>query len=290
VIGFDTPMSADHGWGSYRLQIFADQAEAVKSRLRSTAGAMLTVQSSEEFFQTYLGIDVRKPLEPFDWLSISEQKLLTLTSGPLFHDEIDLEELRKQFSYYPRDVWLYQLASVWTRIGQEEHLVGRAGFVGDELGAKIIAARLVRDAMRLCFLMERQYAPYPKWLGSAFNRLAAAEEFNPMLNQVLNAKGWKERDRALAGVYEALARKHNRLQITPPRPEITAPFFDRPFSAIEVQGCFAESIRLKIEEPRLRRLDPIGGIDIFSDSTDLVSHVCWREKVKSLLSSSTSCE
>jgi hypothetical protein len=35
--------------------------------------------------------------------------------------------------------------------------MGRAGYVGDELGAALIGSRLVRDMMRLCFLMERQY-------------------------------------------------------------------------------------------------------------------------------------
>jgi hypothetical protein len=34
----------------------------------------------------------------------------------------------------------------WNRIGQEEHLMGRADR-GDEIGSAIIAARLVRDLM-----------------------------------------------------------------------------------------------------------------------------------------------
>jgi hypothetical protein len=44
----------------------------------------------------------------------------------------------------------------------------RAGFVGDELGSALIGSRLVRDIMNLCFLLEKQYAPYPKWFGTAF--------------------------------------------------------------------------------------------------------------------------
>jgi hypothetical protein len=35
----------------------------------------------------------------------------------------------------------------------------RAGLAGDELGSAVIAARLVRDCMSLCFLMEWQCAP-----------------------------------------------------------------------------------------------------------------------------------
>src|ERR687893_36730 len=69
----------------------------------------------------------------------------------VFHDEAGLGEIRGRFSYYPRDVWLYLLAAGWERVGQEEHLMGRAGIAGDELGSAIIAARLARDLMRLGF-------------------------------------------------------------------------------------------------------------------------------------------
>ena len=65
------------------------------------------------------------------------------------------------------------LAAQWTWVAQEEAFVGRAVEVGDELGSRVMAARVVRELMRLCFLLERAYAPYSKWLGSAFARLDA---------------------------------------------------------------------------------------------------------------------
>ena len=70
---------------------------------------------------------------------------------------------------------------VLDRLNQEEHLMGRAGMVGDEIGSAVIGARLVRDLMHLCFLMERKYAPYPKWFGTAFARLACEAELCPVL-------------------------------------------------------------------------------------------------------------
>jgi Domain of unknown function (DUF4037) len=63
------------------------------------------------------------------------------------------------------------LAGQWRRIAQEEHFPGRADEVGDDLGRRVLVARLARDVMRLCFLLERRYAPYSKWLGTAFARL-----------------------------------------------------------------------------------------------------------------------
>jgi hypothetical protein len=47
---------------------------------------------------------------------------------------------------------------------------GRCAEVGDELGSRVVAARLVREVMHLAFLLEQQYLPYSKWLGTAFAR------------------------------------------------------------------------------------------------------------------------
>jgi hypothetical protein len=41
-------------------------------------------------------------------------------------------------------------------------------------GSAVVAARLVRDLMRLALLLHRRYPPYGKWLGSAFAALPAA--------------------------------------------------------------------------------------------------------------------
>ena len=56
-----------------------------------------------------------------------------MTGGDVFHDESGLADLRERFAYFPKDVWLYLLASGWMRISQEEHLMGRAGYRGDEI-------------------------------------------------------------------------------------------------------------------------------------------------------------
>ena len=47
----------------------------------------------------------------------------------------------------------------------------------------MVAARLVRDLMRLSFLLERRYAPYSKWLGSAFAKLDSHAEIGTALER-----------------------------------------------------------------------------------------------------------
>lgn len=321
VLGFDTEMSADHGWGP-RIDLFLKEEdfdaardtvhEALRHKLPHTfrgyptsftepdpndngtqhleargAGPVnhkVELMTPRGFFLDYLAFDIEQEIEPADWLTFPEQKLRTINAGGLFHDEIGLEELRQKFSYYPRDVWLYQLASAWARVGQEEHLMGRAGFVGDEIGSALIGARLVRDLMRLCFLLERTFAPYPKWFGTAFKQLSCAAALSPHLSAALAARKWPERESHLCAAYRVVAEMHNKLEITDPLPTEPRDFFGRPFRVIELHG-FARRILERIEDERVRRIAarrPIGGVDLFSDSTDLVSHAEWRATLRKL--------
>ena len=78
--------------------------------------------------------------------------------------------------------------------------------------------RLVRDLMRLGFLMERTYAPYPKWFGRAFRALDIADRLLPPLESALDAADWPQREAALAEAYEVAAERQNTLSICPPLP------------------------------------------------------------------------
>ena len=89
--------------------------------------------------------------------------------------------------------------------------------------------------------MERQYAPYPKWFGSAFRQLPCAGELSPVLWRALQAATWQAREEALCEAYEWLARRHNRLAITEPLPETVSPYYSRPFRVIHGDR-FADAI------------------------------------------------
>ncbi len=323
VLGFDDGTSTDHHWGP-RVQLFVGEAdrpsaEAIKAALarhlpyeflgyptsftepnlsdngtqhlqRVTGGPVkhrVEVRTARDFLQHYLGFDVEQPLEAADWLTFSEQRLRTVTAGPLFHDDVGLGQVRARLVYYPRDVWLYVLAAGWARIGQEEHLMGRAGVVGDEVGSALIGARLVRDVMRLWFMMARTYAPYPKWFGTAFKLLPGAGELWPVLQGALRAEAWPQRERHLVTAYEALAARHNALTLTEPRPEHAAAFHGRPFQVIDGQA-FANALVRQIEDPAVKAMAArplIGGIDLLSDNTDFVSDPFWRVRARPLYQS-----
>src|SRR6185369_1804239 len=119
-------------------------------------------------------------LSGLQWLGFPEQRLLAFTAGAVFDDGPGhLTGARDRLAYFPRAIWLYRIACQWRRIAEEQAFVGRAGQVGDDLGSRVVAGRLVRDVMRMGFLLERRYAPYAKWFGTAFARMPISEALSP---------------------------------------------------------------------------------------------------------------
>jgi len=290
VLGFDTPRSTDHGWGPH-LQVFVAPPdiepvrELLDERLPDLFGGWpvrygwdavpvahhVEVAERAEWFHRRLGFDPCGPIATADWLSAPSQILLELTSGAVFHDEeCELARGREALAWYPRDVWLWLLACQWRRIAQEEAFVGRAAEVADELGSRVVAARLCRDVMRLCFLLARRYAPYSKWLGTAFGRLDAAAELAPPLEHVLAAGDLAAREAALGQAYEAVARRHNALGLTEPQEPAVRLFYDRPYLVLGADR-FVEACLARIEDEWLRALPAVGAVDQFADSTDVLS-------------------
>jgi hypothetical protein len=319
VLGYDTPMSSDHHWGP-RLLLFLSAADhtrhaaALDAALRDHLPTLFAGYSTHfsppnpddngvqllvplehgpvnhrveittltAFCASVLAFDPARDPDPLDWLTFPTQSLLELTAGAVYHDEVGLNSLRARFAYYPDAVWRYLLAAGWTRIGQEEPFVGRTGDVGDEIGSQVIAARLVRDVMRLCFLIERRYAPYPKWFGTAFARLDCAAALLPPLQAALRAESWRERERALGTAYEGVAALHNALRLTDPLPAQVSPFHGRPFNVIHGER-FAAALKATIHDELLRRIPfDIGAVDQWSDSTDLLAARSLRERLRLL--------
>jgi hypothetical protein len=323
VLGFDTEMSMDHAW-SPRMQIFVDEhelnfASRIDAMLTTNLpthfrGFPLGVRLSDEepgvffmdenakpgkvnhkvvitslrdFVQRELNWDINGILEPADWLTFPSQVLRVITGGRVFFDNLgDLNSLRQRLAFYPRDIWIYLLACGWDRIGQEQPLMQRAGYVGDELGSVIMSSRLVRDIMSLCFLMERQYAPYPKWFGTAFKGLQCASDFTLPLWRAQISTTWQARAQALGEACEILAGKHNALGLTQPLHTSLSSFHGRPFQVIQAEK-FCEALMSEISEKEMVRIakkGPLGSLDQFSDNTILRSDPQWRQALKNLYS------
>lgn len=308
VLGFDTPQSMDHDWGP-RLMLFLGEADheahhheidrALRQELpveihgyptnfgrhENGTTVMAATESGpvhhgvifltvQRFFKSVLGFDPAGEIRAVDWVSVPEHRLRMLTAGRVFHDGLgQLAPIRARLHYYPDDIWFYLLAAQWRRIAQEEAFMGRCGQVGDDLGSRLVAARLVRDLMRLCFLMERRYAPFVKWFGTAFAQLDCAGNLGPTFTRVLEADSWQARQAHMATAYQSVAEMHNALGITAPLTAAVSPYHGRPFLVIHADR-FVEAIRGQIRSESVLALpEHLGSIDQFVDATDALRYL-----------------
>ncbi len=285
VLGYDTAQSTDHGWGPRLLVVVADEdvvavREAVDEGLPEVFQGWpvrygwddvdvqhhVHVTGLRRWLLDTLGVDPRDGMSVVDWLVVPQQRLLGLTRGAVYDDQIgDLTLVRDLVEWYPRDLWLWLLASQWDRLGQEEAFVGRAEQVGDHLGSRVVAGRQVRELMRLCLLLARRYAPYGKWLGTAFAGLPDDDGLGAALAAALDASRYDERERALATAYELTARRHNASGLTREVDPTPRRYHARPFSVLMAQR-FVDATVEAIDDETLRRRPPIGSVDQLVDS------------------------
>jgi hypothetical protein len=299
VLGLDTERSTDHNWGP-RLQLFlADArdrarvrellADRLPDRVRGwptrfvadpgDPGARLLdhtgspegrhgveVADLSAWCADWLGFDPAAGVRTADWLATPTQRLASVVGGAVFHDPVgDLTRVRRDLSWYPDDVWRYVLACQWRRVAQEEPFVGRCAEAGDHLGARVVAARLVRDLMVLALLLERRYPPYAKWLGSAFARLPGAGELGPLLVRAAAAD-----TRALARASALLAARQNDTGLAARLDTRPRPFHSRPYPVLDA-GRFTSALLDRVRDPVLRGRPPVGAVDQFVDSTDALT-------------------
>ncbi|MFE9646183.1 DUF4037 domain-containing protein [Streptomyces sp. NPDC006365] len=235
----------------------------------------VSVDGLQPWLAAQLGVDVLATAEltVHDWLSIPQQRLVEVTWGAVFHDGLGtLDAVRRRLAWYPDQVWRHLLACQWQRLSQEEAFVGRCAEVGDELGSAVVAARLVRDLMRLCLLLSRTYAPYSKWLGSAFARLPVAADLTPSLRGALAATEYADRERHLCDAYEKVATLQNASGLTDPVEPTCRRYHSRPFLVLHAER-FAQALSRTVTDPELRSRPLIGGVDQWADSTDFLGLV-----------------
>ncbi len=273
VLGLDDEMSRDHDWG-LRLTVIvsAEMRESVHGLLcrelpevfdglptrfaftgqgDSTLG--VDVETASSFTRSRLGLDPREEMRPLDWLTLTGQAVLEVVAGPLFHDSTgDITEIRKRLEWYPDDVWRYVVACDWARLAEEMPLMGRAGDRGDDLGSRVIAARLVDIAMHLGLLLERQWAPYAKWRGILFARIPAMEPVSRALRATLRAETWRERQTCLAAALDELQSVQRAPRAPSPRDRPRVPFHDRPY--LHPDDRVIEDLLGTISDPAVRNL------------------------------------
>lgn len=291
VLGLDDPVSRDHDWGlRLNLLVSADIAAQVDAYLEETLPESfeglptrftttfdphrrhrVQVQDVASFVHSRTGVDLRYPLSTDDWLMLTGQAVLEVTAGPVFVDSDGaLTDARAALDWYPDDVWKYVIAADWARLAQELPFVGRTAERGDDLGSRVITARLVEVVMHLAHLIDRRWPPYAKWLGTSLTRLPRAPVVAAPLSRTLTSTHWRSRE---DGLVEAL-RTLSRLQADAGLPTVDDPverFWDRPYRAVreEVVTVLEESI----DDPAVRALPRgIGSAEQWSHNVGVLTN------------------
>lgn len=290
VLGYDTQRSMDHGWGP-RLHVFVDayQVDHVTTAVEQGLPAEylghpvrfgwdtqepihhITVTTADAWLEEHLGVLNGRHLSLQDWLVTPQQKLLGVVGGQVYADDGRLQVVRDELRWYPDDLWRWMIACQWSRIAEEESFVQRTSEVGDELGSRIVAARLTRDLMRLVLLMERTYAPYTKWLGTAFAQLGHPDGLDRDLEDTLKAGTFAEREGALTSAYRKAAIRFNALRLTQPVEVEPQQYHERPAIVLGADR-FVQACLQAVKDQQVRELGLVGAIDQFADNTEVLSN------------------
>ncbi len=292
VLGLDDGMSRDHDWGC-RLTLLVDEdardqvpriSQILEDRLPEQFGELpvrfpvtwdssvshkVEVATVADFAASRLGVDPTRGLSVPDWLSLTGQSVLEVTAGPVFTDRTrTLAPVRALLAWYPPDVERYVLAAGWQRLCQLLPMMGRTAETGDELGSRLLSARLAEDLVCLAFALSRRWAPYAKWRGTVFRSLPIAARL-PSLLEATTAPRWRDRENALAAACEALLVVQRERGHPAPATAVI-PFFGRPYRAVD--RAVPEGLLASITDPGIARLPPmVGSIEQWADSTDILS-------------------
>ena len=291
VLGLDDVMSRDHDWGlrlnllvpreavddvdSYLAEHLPAEYLGLPTRFATTWDPVVRhrveVETARDLAVSRLGVDPTRDLDPGAWLSVTGQSVLEVTGGEVFADDSgELDRLRRRLAWYPDDVWRHVVAVDWTRLGQELPFVGRTAERGDDLGSRVIAARLVDVAMHLGHLLERRWPPYAKWVGSSFRSLPRAGSAQRPLTEALSAAGWRDREAGLVRGIRIL-NEVQRDSGLPALDDPVEPFWDRPYAG--VSSDVVPALEASISDPLVRALPRgVGSAEQWSHNVDVLVH------------------
>jgi len=293
VLGLDDEMSRDHDWGC-RLTLLVDgsdrdavpqisgllERELPESyrgfpvRFPVTWNPSVThkveVATVAGFAASRLGIDPTAGLSVLDWLVLTGQSVLELTAGPVFTDRTAaLAQVRAMLRWYPPDIERYVLAAGWQRLSQHMPMVGRTAERGDELGSRLLSARLAEDLMWLAFALSRQWPPYAKWRGSAFQALPVAADLGGPLAAAATAPDWRDRESGIADACEVLLNAQRARGLPAPASAVTR-FWDRPYRTVD--QAVQEALLTGITDPQVTGLPAgVGSIEQWTGSVDVLA-------------------
>jgi hypothetical protein len=268
AIGADDHLSADHGWGP-TVEVYLDDEYAIDdgslvalidssapaefrgTRRRGGHDSAITLRRTSDYIERVFGC---VPESPREWLCCSsraeeiESALFFLRHGSLVHDGSGrLTAARARYHYYPDDIHKLRLAACFYDIAHygEYNFVWRLVDRDDVIAMQIALAQFSQAVLRLHFYLERDFAPYWKWLPHEF----VVRGYAPSIHAQLLGLPRLRPTQQSAVIQEICARLRDRLDLeevissNTPNPHGIPWFF-----------LFREQILETISDPEIRAL------------------------------------
>lgn len=299
VLGFDTKTSMDHNWGP-RLQLFVnnrnlipelnnyfslelpffyknfpvnfskagyDGAIRMETTDRKPINHLIEITIFEDYLKGRYSINKTNNFTYKDWLNFTDQNLIEITSGLVFHDGLKkVNNTREELKFYPLDIFKLRIAVLWNYIWNKEAFIGRSIALNDYIGLKINTSRIINYLMKILFYLENKYIPYSKWFGYSFKQLSVYADINGIIINLLEENIPEKIETGICILYEKVIEKHNENKGLPHLENKTRYFFNRPYKVIFAENIVDELLK-SIENEEIKKIDlKKYGYDIIIDA------------------------
>ncbi len=123
------------------------------------------------------------------------------------------------------------------------------------------------------------YAPYSKWFGTAFNKLAIDENIKTKINAALKANDLTERENNLVESQALVADLHNASGLTVKVDYSVESYFGRDIKVIFADKFVDETIE-KLKGTSLENIPLIGTMSQFGGLSDFADEKVYYEQIK----------
>ena len=207
--GFDDLISRDHDWGpSFCIwipdsdySVFGQELEAAYDELPTDFRGMSFGYRREQargrrgfipingFYQQFLRRS-DAPTTNMDWLRLPENYLAVATNGKVFEDNLgQFTAVREALlAYYPESVRRKKIASnllTMAQTGQANLCRCMARF--DTVAAEMCRHQFIEATCKVMYLLNRQYAPYYKWMWRGLVGAKRLGDVTELLRQLAEA-------------------------------------------------------------------------------------------------------
>lgn len=205
--GVDDVFSMDHDWGpSFCMWVseetYAEIGEELQKAYESLPKEYKGYVYKEslqgqgrrgvlripDFYEKLLGKENLSGLDNIQWENIPKYRLAAAVNGEMFRDEEGaFTAIRNRLQTgYPERLRYLELAEAVAKFSQSlQYNYGRMLKRGHKVTAQMILAEGVKEALKLLYLVDGEYAPHDKWLWAGLRKKPAYSEVLALLEKLL---------------------------------------------------------------------------------------------------------